>query len=206
MTKRSKLVLIAAAVCVMAACGADPEPAPMQTVTPTTAAGSPVAAGEATPEFVAPTAQPVLPEAATQHTVEGAEAFLTHWFETLNWAQAANDTTYLKTISASDCGYCQEVFGAMEERVQAGGQQERGLAAISDLSLTSAPSDNSMIFDLTYAEESGRLVLPDGVVLKDWEAVQASPRQAAAVWNGDSWEFAGFGQEVTCSDCAPTSS
>lgn len=109
--RRFAAALFAVAVLGLPACGDDNK----GTVLPTRSA---------TPS---PTSsEPVLPEAAKQHTREGADAFARHFMAVLNYAVATGDVRQLKALSGPTCKSCanfvKTIDGVYPEGKLVGGQ------------------------------------------------------------------------------------
>jgi hypothetical protein len=85
-----------------------------------------------TPTPTGPT-EPALPDAATQNTDAGAEAFVRHWIELVNYAQVTGDTATLKSVNDSRCAGCTGLVGAIEEPYAQGGHIEGGAFRIGRL-------------------------------------------------------------------------
>ena len=138
---------------------------------------------------------------ASQRTAEGAAAFTSYWFEMANWASASNDGATLESLSASDCEYCDLVIKGAEETAAAGGTLDGGRTSVSNVAYSHTLPDESLVLNLTYAEEAGKVLLPDGAVQHSWEAVAPAARQVVVIWGDAGWQMAGFGSEVVCADC-----
>ncbi|UYM04650.1 DUF6318 family protein [Solicola gregarius] len=110
MAGRRFLALIALLGCVLAGCSdaeSDDDPAPLPTETPTSDVG------ERAVEV------PVPPDAARKDTLKGAEAFIRHYIELLNYASDTGDTVAL-TTAAMDCSGCSK-YEALFHRTYANG-------------------------------------------------------------------------------------
>ncbi len=177
---------------ILGACDSGPEP--MVTVTPTPVPGSPTASPSPTPAPAAPASAPVMPELAKQNTSEGAAAFVTYWFEAVNWAWASNDATGLRQLSAKECAYCSRVLDGLERRSSLNLVRSGGGATVSDIKPRLPFQEDRIVLDLVYSERSGRSTLPDGTIYQEWSAVEPSTRQVILAWDEDGWMMGGFGK------------
>lgn len=64
--------------------------------------------------------EPELPAEAAEQTEEGVEAALRYWFETRQYARNTGDTAPLEAASYSECGFCSQQIGLVEETYEAG--------------------------------------------------------------------------------------
>jgi hypothetical protein len=87
-------------------CGAAAPAAPASP-TPTVATTSP----SATPT----TGPPAIPAAARQHTTAGAKAFVTYFWQVVDYAQHTLDTTRLEEVSNDDCIGCNRGISGLKK-------------------------------------------------------------------------------------------
>lgn len=103
---------------VLAGCGGDPEAPPDPTAT---------TSGVSTTPSTPPTpSAPVLPEAATANTKAGAIAFVRHYVEVFNHAQATGVHAELEKLSSRDCDECEAVVAGLAKIYGAKGHIEGG--------------------------------------------------------------------------------
>jgi hypothetical protein len=104
-----RLVVSAALVLVVAGCGGDPK------ADPTTTPSSPSTS-------VTPTATPpVMPEAAKANTKAGAVAFVKHYIDLINYAQATGHIDVLAAVEDPGCDSCGNGRSALARIYSAGG-------------------------------------------------------------------------------------
>ena len=103
---------------VMAACEANPSPAPLPSESPSPSA---TRSASSSPTVAAPT----LPAEAKGTSEASAKAFVRHWIETLNYAGPSRETRQLKQISAPGCAACTAITDLIDE-VDASGGYIRG--------------------------------------------------------------------------------
>lgn len=111
--------LLTAAVLLLAGCSddttspsGDPTPAPTDTTSsPTDSPTTPTAPTE-----------PALPAAATKATEAGARAFITYYWDLINYAQVTGDVTQLRQVSGSRCRGCQAGIDAIATIYEADGR------------------------------------------------------------------------------------
>ena len=93
----------------------DPRPKIAPSETPSSPTGSASASESPGPS------EPAMPKAASKRTDAGAEAFVRHWIQVVNFAQASGDTRLLGEIStARKClackGYVEEINLCLRQR------------------------------------------------------------------------------------------
>jgi hypothetical protein len=119
----STAALLTASVLVLTACngggnppGNDPTSASASASTSASATPSPTATPSAAykPADAKGKAQnvpvPVLPEAASEKSKAGLEAFAKHWYALLNYAFETGDLEPVKAVTGSPCAMCDKIF------------------------------------------------------------------------------------------------
>lgn len=145
--------LVAGALVIGGCTPDDPEP------TPTT----PVETSTSAPETSEPTvAVPEMPAEAAEATAAGAEAWVAHWFELVNYAKATGDTTPLKDLSGQSCQVCAGTAADIDANYANGSHMEGGEARL--LSSLSPPPDarNLVAVAATFTEDPATVVSADG--------------------------------------------
>ncbi|WP_341927519.1 DUF6318 family protein [Nocardioides psychrotolerans] len=69
---------------------------------------------------------PPLPSAATARDASGAKAFVTHFWDVANYAQATGDTKSLAALGAETCEGCHGAVDFLNDLYRAGGSIEGG--------------------------------------------------------------------------------
>jgi ketosteroid isomerase-like protein len=87
---------------------------------PTTSAPSPPATSSPTPTPAAPT----IPPEATEHSADGAAAFVKYWNQVFNYAVPSQDTKQLSEISAPDCSACNAMIRFIDGIREGGGSSQ----------------------------------------------------------------------------------
>jgi hypothetical protein len=98
----------------LAGCGST---APAAPASPTTSPVTPVGTSPTTDPTANP---PVMPEVARQHTKAGAKAFVTYFWQVVDYAQHTLDTTLLEEISNDDCIGCNRGINGLKKDAQRG--------------------------------------------------------------------------------------
>ncbi|GAA1542891.1 DUF6318 family protein [Nocardioides humi] len=110
---------LAAALAVLlalAACTDDSAPRdPSSTWSPTGTMETPSSNAGQTPT------EPALPDAATQASEDGARAFITYYWDLINYAQVTGDVKALKAASGPNCEGCKAGIHAIREIYKGGG-------------------------------------------------------------------------------------
>ena len=102
---------LAAAGVLLSGCGGDsPEPKPLPKDSKSSASASP----SATP--------PVMPAAAKKKTKAGAEAFVEHYIEVVNYAGESGSTRELQTLSLNTCVKCKALADGIAKVYSDGGR------------------------------------------------------------------------------------
>lgn len=117
---RTPLLIASAALtaALLAGCGGnDPAPSPSPTPSPTAGATGRVA--------------PPLPQAATVHTKAGAIAFVRHYVDLINYAQATGDTTQLHAAGSAGCSACRAVERNINRIYRSNGTFDGGVTVIA---------------------------------------------------------------------------
>jgi len=126
---------------VVAGCGGDPQASPAPT--PSTPAASPVST---TPS------PPVMPEAAKANTKAGAIAFVRHYIDLINEAQATGDVWGLATVEGQRCGSCRSgrdyIYGVYGSggHIEGGRLQIRILDALPNAAISGWTIDAKLMF------------------------------------------------------------
>ncbi|MCW2836497.1 MAG: hypothetical protein JWQ15_611, partial [Marmoricola sp.] len=93
-------IVVAVLFSVLTGCGGAPAPEPLPKPSGST---SPSASASATP------GAPVMPAAARAKTKAGAEAFVRHYVDVLNYAGLSGDTQPLRRLHISICTRCEAI-------------------------------------------------------------------------------------------------
>ncbi|WP_051486300.1 DUF6318 family protein [Nocardioides sp. J54] len=109
------LAATALALAALSGCS-DESTSPTETSSTPTESRSPTASP--TPETPE---EPALPDAATKATKAGARAFITYYWDVVNYAQATGDVSTLKKLSAPTCDTCKGFVANVQEHYAAGG-------------------------------------------------------------------------------------
>lgn len=121
------LIVTATAALIGCSPGADP--------TPTTGTKGPALLPESTtstsmtttPTTVASTTDPEIPPAAREESLAGAEAFVRHFFESMNRAYISSSSRTLRSLVAPECPACTAIIADIDD------QAARGLHAAGDV-------------------------------------------------------------------------
>ncbi|MCR1784137.1 hypothetical protein KVF89_16475 [Nocardioides carbamazepini] len=176
-------LLLSAAACT----GDDPDPRdPSSTWSPTGTMDlpSPTATEPAEPT------EPVLPDAAKQASEDGARAFITYYWDLINYAQVTGDVKALKAASGPSCEGCLDGIQGIRDLYKDGGHAEGGDYAVSFEKVNRLKGSSSLLaFEalLTVANTEQLLVSGDG---SEQRSAAGSARMAVATqWTDDSWQM-----------------
>ncbi|WP_028473940.1 DUF6318 family protein [Nocardioides alkalitolerans] len=130
---------------------------------------------------------PELPEAATEQSEAGAEAFVRYYIDALNHAQATGDSGLLAQLSGEECLGCLGFVEAVDEVYAGSGSVDGGTYAIERIRPLPLDygADWGGYVEMTTAPQTIRL--DDGTV----EEYEGGPYRIGAYpsWAGDSWEM-----------------
>ncbi|TWG95920.1 hypothetical protein L615_004600000150 [Nocardioides sp. J9] len=119
------LAATAVALALMAGCS-DDDPAPTEpSSTPTESRPPTASPTPETPE------EPALPDAARKATKAGARAFISYYWDLINYAQVTGDVKALKRVSGPTCEGCRRATKAVENLYSDGGHAEGGEYALT---------------------------------------------------------------------------
>ncbi|WP_193605024.1 DUF6318 family protein [Nocardioides dongkuii] len=126
---RVLLAGVAVTLGLLSGCSDDADPSPMVSPTPSSSS-----AGSTSPSH-APTpagpVEPTLPPEAEGDDAAAAEAFVRHYWEMVNYAQATGDVAGLRRLESPTCEACAGGRRTIEETYGAGGSIEGGEARVS---------------------------------------------------------------------------
>lgn len=168
-------------------CAADepaPSPPPSTTTTssPSSATSSPTVA------------VPELPEAATVGDAAGAEAFVRHWVDVLNYAYQTGDTGPLDAITLPDCELCEGNAADIENVYRSGGLLEGGVVTVDLVRSPPPDADGTVIVSTRYAQADLIDVSEEGIR----ETLRGFPAENAGFvldYVDGSWFVVGVGGE-----------
>ncbi|MCR1781543.1 hypothetical protein KVF89_03270 [Nocardioides carbamazepini] len=152
-------LLLSAAACT----GDDPDPRdPSSTWSPTGTMDPP---SPTATELTEPT-EPVLPDAAKQASEDGARAFITYYWDLINYAQATGDVKALKAASARTCDVCSGLVNDLRDLYRSGGHLEGGVNVVEITDIGTLTTDNSAAFgfrlELDISHDPQTIVRSDG--------------------------------------------
>ena len=131
MRRYAAAVLVAGVFVVSAGCGSgEADPDESGTASAVVEPSETVSEASVEPSPEPSLTPPVLPEEAKQQTPEGAVAFATWWFDTLNYATATGDTAILKSVAGPDCGTCRNYIDEIDSAYRYGGRMEGGVVSV----------------------------------------------------------------------------
>ncbi|TWG95919.1 hypothetical protein L615_004600000140 [Nocardioides sp. J9] len=154
------LAATALALAALSGCS-DESTSPTETSSTPTESRSPTASP--TPETPE---EPALPDAATKATKAGARAFISYYWDLINYAQVTGDVKALKRVSGPNCAGCQSGIKGIREHYRSGGKVLGGEHKIDleKLNRLSTSSGDALGFHgIVSATHSGQtIVAPDG--------------------------------------------
>lgn len=183
---RAALAASLTALALLAGCSDDaPSPGdPSPTRTPTGTPATP------TTEAAEKPTEPALPEAATKATEDGARAFITYYWDLINYAQVTGDVKALKRVSAGGCAGCTAGYKSVRELYAAGGHIVGGEYEVTFLRLNELDGPaSSYLFEalLRAANQAQTVHNADGSI----QRYNATSRKVAvaASWSREAWRM-----------------
>lgn len=126
----------------LSACNGGDDPAdPKSSSTPSASTTAPSTA----PPVETPT-EPALPKAATKATEAGARAFITYYWDLINYAQVTGDVKRLKSASGPNCDRCSAGINGIREVYRAGGHLTDGGYRSTVVSIKEVNASRSDLF------------------------------------------------------------
>ncbi|HEX2893408.1 MAG TPA: DUF6318 family protein [Marmoricola sp.] len=170
MTRR--LIGVVVLLVALAGCGGDPKSEPPPSPSPST-----------TPVSTTPSA-PAMPDAAKENTKAGAIAFVRHYVELINYAQATGDTSALAAVEDTGCASCARGRKYLDRVYRGGGHVAGGTWTIRTAQAKSSGENWAVTVVGDFA--------PSDVFL----AANATPKHADGgptltnfvVWNDGNWK------------------
>lgn len=104
---------------------------------------------------------PTMPEQAREDSDEGRVAFVAHWIDVFNHAQATGEVDDLRQLSGADCAGCQEYIDLFAKTYDAGGYFKDADLTIERLSFQ-GPDGQKLIFAEVTADATRYKSSPDG--------------------------------------------
>lgn len=181
---RAALATSLAAVALLAGCTDDnPSPGdPSSTWTPTGKPETPTSSATAKPT------EPALPEAATKATEAGARAFITYYWDLINYAQVTGDVTALKRVSGPTCGGCNRAIDAVEKLYGDGGHAEGGDYALTIVGLKELTTDDKALYGM---EAELKVRNAEQRIVRDGDVEVSKPKTSAfttyLIWVDEAW-------------------
>ncbi|MCX6399360.1 MAG: DUF6318 family protein [Propionibacteriales bacterium] len=175
------------AILALSACNGGDEPDdPKVSSTPPGTTSAPTTA----PPAETPT-EPALPKAATKATEAGARAFITYYWDLINYAQVTGAVKPLKAVSGPNCAGCNAGIEAIEDVYDADGHITNAnyRARVTNLSDLDAEKSDIYAFKATVEVEHDdhEVVSADGA----GEVFGASIRTYSAyvLWTKERWRL-----------------
>lgn len=183
---RAALAASLATLTLLAGCSDDdPSPGdPNSTWTPTSKPETPTSSATAKPT------EPVLPEAATKATEDGARAFIAYYWDLINYAQVTGDVKALKRVSARGCAGCSAGYEAIRDLYAGGGHIVGGEYRVAVLKFDEldGPSSSYLFEGLLRTDNQAQTVHnADGTIHR---SKAGSIKVAIATsWTDEAWRM-----------------
>lgn len=176
-------VSLMTATLLLSGCSDDRDPPDARsTSTPSGTIATPSTSAEATPT------EPPLPDAATKATEAGARAFITYYWDLINYAQVTGDVKALKRSSSDSCEGCNQGVRAIRDLYEADGYIVGGAYTITISDLRDLESDSDLYaFEALLTTTSQRQIVHRGDGTTHESKPGTGEAAVAARWSSDSW-------------------
>ena len=145
-----------------------------------------------TPSSSAPPAkstEPPLPDAATKATKDGARAFITYYWDLVNYAQLTGDVKALKAVSGETCEGCQSGIAGTADHYASGGRVIGGYSGTTVKELTQLKQAGQDLYG--FEARVAAMATKQTVIASDGseETHEAGTETWAMylIWVDDSW-------------------
>lgn len=116
-------------------------------------------------------APPPLPVEAQAADVDGAAAFIRHYFDVVNYAYRTGDVAPLDAISAEGCASCLNVLDRAVQGNASGGGMRDGAISIGDLAVAAGDPATGLEATGSLSQRAGTWVNDSGDIVEDVEEV-----------------------------------
>jgi hypothetical protein len=178
----------AATVLLAAGCngGADNQPSPTPTPTVSSPTASPSDSGSPSPS-----ASVSIPAEAMAQTPEGAVAFVRFYYDQLNAAWAAPNSSSLEGLADPTCGTCSNNREHAKELLTAGERVKGDSVTLISASPAPGAPEGQEFVDVELHQLPAEIVAADGSVVRTVNDRKGMLR-AVVIWRNDGWLIYGI--------------
>ncbi len=184
---RAALAASLAALALLAGC-TDDDSSPRDPDSTRTPTGKPETP---TSEAAEKPTEPTLPDAATKATEDGARAFITYYWDLINYAQVTGDVRALKRASGPRCKGCNSGISAIRDHYASGGRIEGGEYAVQILKINELkdPAGSGFAFEAKLDARNADQLIVNGDRTEDREPAGQTTAVVATVWTSEHWRL-----------------
>lgn len=175
------------AVLALSSCDGGSDPAdPSPTAQPSASSSEP----SPTPPTEKPV-EPVLPAAATKATEAGARAFITYYWDLINYAQVTGDVKPLKGVSGPNCAGCNAGINSVKKLYEDGGHLEGGEYAVNITKINKIKSRDSSnhAFEAQLSTRNKEQIRVNGDGSEEVSKPGSATVVVAVLWSTGSWRL-----------------
>jgi hypothetical protein len=187
---RTAALAVAAGLLLATGCTGSDDAATSPTTAPTAAASPTAEATDSptteTPEPTETSALPPLPDAATENTPEGAEAFIRYYFDVVNLGYTTPQPGLASQLSDSECLACQGIEEQIQGLTDARQRVRIPPFDVQEVALAGGGAPGVTSFNVSLVQPANQFVAEDGGVVRESPEVQKSG-VVAAIWEGQGW-------------------
>lgn len=183
-TLRVAAATLVAALALTACDGGGDPSNPRSTTTPSsTTEGS-----RTTPPSAAPT-EPALPPAATRATEAGARAFISYYWELINYAQVTGEVKALKAVSGPNCEGCNGGIKAIRKLYDSGGSASGGAYTVTVSTIHEASAEGESLYGMEakYEVTNAEQIITDSEGATESSAPATTAFLSYLIWTNDAW-------------------
>jgi hypothetical protein len=191
--RMKRLFVATVIVSVLSACTSDPKPN-LSTVTPTppSTSVSPSPSVATTGPNVRPGGEPpVLPDAAKQHSVGGAQIFASRVVLALDWGYSTGDSAIVKSLYADGCGPCAKQVAAFDNLKESGGRFVGGhldVKTVAGAQLDPKHPSAEQAVDVRFGVEALSVLDQGGKVVEGPYPAEVATIRFYLAWLTDGWK------------------
>jgi hypothetical protein len=141
-----------------------------------------------TPEPTDTSALPPLPDAATENTPEGAEAFIRYYFDVVNMLHRQPQTGVLEDLTDPECQSCTNAEERISHLVEEEAHLSGDLYSVGEMTRIGGGAPDVTRFNVDWRGPGATVVGSNGEVLDEIEPADFTGVMAAK-WTGDGWVF-----------------
>lgn len=139
---------------------------------------------------------PVLPDAATKPTLNGATAFVQYFAEVYNYSFESLDASAMKSISAKDCAFCESVVKNVDGIRDSGGRSQGGSLVVKNAVTRPGDIRSGVLVNMLVEQAPGSVLGDQGQTLSTVTPSTDKRIDALVRWEKQGWKLVALDTEV----------